>query len=262
MGNSLAFHPPQYPQAFYESVLQSREDLVELTTSEDENIPACYVRCRTARPPRLLLLYSHGNAEDLAEHLDYIDELAREVGADVFSYEYVGYSLSRLQGATPSEAACNRSADAAWRYCTEELRIPANQIVIFGRSIGSGPAVDLAHRASVEGCPHSPLEAAGVILQSPIESGGRAVLGYWASVAAYSLDIFRNYEKIDQIKAPVAILHGTADTVVPLGNGQALHAQLQKPYEPLWIEGRGHNDMPYGECFHYIRRFLDSLKPN
>jgi len=58
----------------------------------------------------------------------------------------------------------------------------------------------------------------------------------------------------------VAILHGKMDTVVPLGNGQALHAKLANPFEPLWIEGRGHNDMPYMECFQYIRRFLDSLK--
>ena len=55
-----------------------------------------------------------GNAEDIGLHLDYIDALARATGSDVFSYEYVGYSLSRLDGAIASEAGCLRSVDAAW----------------------------------------------------------------------------------------------------------------------------------------------------
>lgn len=66
-----------------------------------------------------------------------------------------------------SEAGCIRSIDCAWRYLVDARGIPPNQIVIYGRSIGTGPSVDLASRASVEGTAHSPLEARGVMLQSP-----------------------------------------------------------------------------------------------
>ena len=63
------------------------------------------------------------------------------------SYSYCSYSLSKLNhGAQPSEAGCKRSVEAAWRYLTTELQVPAQDIVIFGRSIGSGPAVHLASR--------------------------------------------------------------------------------------------------------------------
>lgn len=258
--NTLAFPAPHLPRGFYQQELCTRQDLVHLTTSKGEQIPACHVRGASSQSG-LTVLYSHGNAEDLGLHLEYIDALSRYAAVDIFSYEYVGYSLSRIDhGGEPSEEACLRSIDAAWRYLTDEKGIPPNRIVIFGRSIGSGPSVDLASRERVEGSRFSPLDAAGVLLQSPLESGARAVLGRFTSWVGYHLDIFRNYEKIEKICAPVAILHGTSDTVVPCDNGRALHAKLQKPFEPLWLEGYGHNNMPQERCFRYIKRFLDELQ--
>eukprot|EP00933_Yihiella_yeosuensis_P056123 TRINITY_DN55154_c0_g1_i1.p1 TRINITY_DN55154_c0_g1~~TRINITY_DN55154_c0_g1_i1.p1 ORF type:complete len:281 (-),score=37.07 TRINITY_DN55154_c0_g1_i1:22-864(-) len=262
--NVVAFPAPQMPKPFYEDELLKRKDLVWLRTTNGERIPACHVRAKSSEfflndSQRMTILYSHGNAEDLGLHLDYIDALAHFTGADVFSYEYVGYSISLLDGDQASEAGCLRSIDAAWRYLVDDQKIPPGRIIIFGRSIGSGPSVDLAARASVEGSNVSPLEAAGVLLQSPLESGARAVLGKVTSVVGYYLDIFRNYEKIDRIRAPVAIMHGTADQVVPVLNGEALHSSLQKPYKPLWLEGYVHNNMPQGECFDYIKEFVRTL---
>ncbi|CAE7566377.1 Abhd17a [Symbiodinium natans] len=224
--NTLAFPAPHLGKAFYQDELLRRPDLVFLKTDEDESIPACHVRAQRSSfgflsTPPATILYSHGNAEDIGLHLDYIDALAEYTGADVFSYEYVGYSLSRLAGQTPSEAGCIRSIDAAWRYLVDEQKIHPRRIVIFGRSIGSGPSVDLASRSQVQDTEFSPLDAAGVILQSPLESGACVVLGGTAATLGYYLDIFRNYEKIGNIKAPVAIMHGTDDEVVPFSNGQA-----------------------------------------
>jgi len=263
--NTLAFPAPQLHRGFYEDELLSRKDLVWLTTSESEKIPAVYVKNEKTglswvpERDRPVILYSHGNAEDIGLHLDLIDELSLRTGADVFSYEYVGYSLSRLAGAQPSEEGCYRSIDAAWKFCVEDLKIHPSRIVIYGRSIGSGPAVDLASRANVAGTAHSPLDIRGVLLQSPIESGARAVLGYSVSLVGYLMDPFRNYEKIAKIRCPVAIMHGTADEVVPCQNGRNLHTMVQQSFEPYWMEGYGHNNMPQSECFNYTKRFIDSL---
>lgn len=232
--------------------------MVYLQTSQKERIPACYVRSPGKQPAKMTFLYSHGNAEDLGLHLDYIDALARATGADVFSYEYVGYSLSKLEGAEPSEEACLRSIQAAWRYCVNDLKIPANRIIIYGRSIGSGPACDLAYRENIEGTTVSPLDAAGVLLQSPLESGGR-IFSHMLSLVAYPLDIFRNYEKVPSIKCPVAIMHGKCDRVVPVTNGEKLYELVAQKYNPLWIEGHGHNDMPQDMCFRYAKGFVEYL---
>lgn len=260
--NAVAFPAPQLPQSWYEEELLHRSDLVWLTTARGERIPACHVKSQPwyqSSSTRMTLLYSHGNAEDLGLHIEYVEALAHHTGTDVFSYEYVGYSLSRLDGAEASESACLRSVDAAWRYCVDTLQIPPKHIVLYGRSIGSGPTVDLASREAVEDSGHSPLDVGGVLLQSPLESGGRAVLPYFVSLVGYPLDIFRNYEKVSKIRAPVAIMHGVADEVIPVGNGRALHGLLSNPFEPLWIPHAGHNNMPQEDCFEYTRRFVNSL---
>eukprot|EP00929_Paragymnodinium_shiwhaense_P044969 TRINITY_DN23034_c0_g1_i1.p1 TRINITY_DN23034_c0_g1~~TRINITY_DN23034_c0_g1_i1.p1 ORF type:complete len:269 (-),score=42.99 TRINITY_DN23034_c0_g1_i1:135-941(-) len=256
--NTVAFPVPDLRKEFYQEELLQRPDLIFLKTTANERIPACYVRAPGKQPAKMTFLYSHGNAEDLGLHLDYIDALARATGADVFSYEYVGYSLSRFEGGEPSEEGCLRSIQAAWRYCVDELKIPANRIIIYGRSIGSGPACDLAYRSSVEGTRASPLDAAGVLLQSPLESGGR-IFSHMLSVVAYHLDIFRNYEKVPNVRCPIAIMHGKCDRVVPVTNGETLYELVPNKYQPLWVEGHGHNDMPQDMCFRYAKGFADHL---
>lgn len=258
--DGLAFPAPKHPPDFYES-LKSRPDFIELRTSEDECIPACFVR--PERQAKMTILYSHGNAEDLLLHMEFIDALAKNTGANVFTYEYVGYSLSQCEGKVPSEEACIRSIEAAWLHCVGSLGILPSRIVIYGRSIGSGPSVDLASRKTIPGTFHSPLEVAGVLLQSPISSGARAVFPPGVSTVAskllYHFDIYRNYEKIGKIKVKVAIVHGTADEVVNISNGKELYQLLANPFEPNWVQGYGHNNLPLEECFNYARKFLDHL---
>ncbi|KAK7233746.1 palmitoyl-(protein) hydrolase [Aureococcus anophagefferens] len=189
--SALAFPVPRLPFAFYNEELLRRDDLVWLYTSKREKIPACHVKA-SKRP--------HGNAEDLGLHLPFIDALARATGADVFSYEYVGYSLSRRANLSPGEGRLLPVDRRAWIYLTETLNIPANRIVVYGRSIGTGPSVDL-----VAGRPSSPARrrrgpaALGLLLQSPLESAIRCALGYGSSLSMYPLDIFKNYEKISVV---------------------------------------------------------------
>ena len=263
--SQLAFPAPKAPLSLYQNELCSRKDVVFLMTRSDERIPALYIRSDSPAP--FTILYSHGNAEDIALHIPFIEELAAATKCDVFSYEYVGYSLSMHAGGVPSEAGCLRSIDAAWRYVTEELKIPPSKIVLYGRSIGTGPTVDLAHRsyASDSGWfstipfASSPLDVAGVLLQSPIASGARAIMGTGASIVGYGVDIFRNYEKVGKITAPVAIMHGVEDEVVPCSNGRQLYESLRRPFEPYWMEGHGHNDMPLHLVLAYTVKFISAI---
>jgi len=149
---------------------------------------------------------------------------------------------------------CNHAIRAAYDYLKESQKVDPATIVLLGRSLGTGPTVDLASQVP---------DIAGTILQSPLESGIRCVLGTCGSAALYPLDIFRSYAKVEQIVGPVFILHGQADRIVPCRNGMALAALLeQRPnhaqvaYEPVWIPSRGHNDMPAEYCMMLFQRFL------
>jgi fermentation-respiration switch protein FrsA (DUF1100 family) len=137
--------------------------------------------------------------------------------------------------------------------------------------------VDLAAKLCTQNVP-----IAGVVLQSPLESGGRCILNETASFVLYYLDIFRNYEKIVKLAPiPVFILHGLRDGVVPVTNGKALYESLTKAqkayrpadpkaqsgedhyrsvaYPPMWIPDVGHNDMPEYDCVENIAKFLRFL---
>ena len=106
--SALAFPAPSCGLEYYEDDLLRRPDLISLTTSQNEKIPAVHIE----HPPRaagererLTIIYSHGNAEDIGLHLPLIDALAAVTGCDVLSYEYVGYCLSRLQAGSQAMTA-------------------------------------------------------------------------------------------------------------------------------------------------------------
>lgn len=239
---SVAFPAPNKERSA--EALLKRPDLIYLTTAENDRIPAVHIRRGNAGTDRVVI-YSHGNAEDLGQRLPYLDMMSKICATDVLAYEYCGYGLSE---GIASEENCIMAIDAAYEYLLKLF--PPNRIVAFGRSIGTGPTIDLAMRHK---------EMRGVVLQSPMESCGRAVLGSFTSWIGYHIDIFKNYEKIDKVTCPVLVMHGTSDEIVPWESGVAIHDACQNPVEPLWVEDRGHNDMPNEICLRRVREYLDGL---
>jgi len=201
------------------------------------------------------ILYSHGNGEDLGIILDDLIEFGRTVKANVFAYDYLGYSTSKLEGRAPSEKGCYAAAGAAWAHLTGPLGVEPRRVVLFGRSIGSGPTCDLASRPC---CRES---VAGVVLQSPIASGSSVLLGQgYGSAMARPFDIFTNYSKLPAVRVPVAILHGIEDEVVAVENGRRLFGLCACAYKPLWIDHVGHNDVPLELRNEYTIGFLRFLE--
>lgn len=238
----LAFPVPAKERSA--EALQRRRDLVYLKIASGDQIAAVHIRRGNVGTDRVVI-YSHGNAEDLGQRLSYLDQLSKTCATDVLAYDYCGYGMSE---GTPSEENCILAINAAYDYL---LRLfPPNRIVAFGRSIGTGPTIDLAMRHP---------EIRGVVLQSPLESCGRAVFGNFTSWIGYRIDIFRNYEKIDKVSCPVLVMHGTNDEIVPWESGLAIYKACQNAVEPLWVEDRGHNNMPNERCLKRVREFLDEL---
>lgn len=216
-------------------------ELLYLTTTLGDKIAAVHIRKPNTKRT---ILYSHGNAEDLGLCFNALDMLAEITNSNVFAYDYPGYGLSEGE---PSESNCYLAIDAAFNDLRSKTG--SSRIIAFGRSIGSGATVDLVSR-------HPDIR--GMVLQSPIESGARAIFGNGVSRLGYMFDIFRNYEKVGNIKCPVLVMHGTVDEVVPFSNGQAIQAGCINAVEPLWVRGVGHNDMPERKCFQRVREFLDT----
>lgn len=175
---------------------------------------------------RYTILYSHGNAEDVGDAMPIL-RLLRDAGFGVIAYDYRGYG-----GSSPGPPTARRAlvdADAAWRYAVDALGIPPARLIVYGTSVGSGPAVELA-------AAHAP---GGLILQSAFTSTFRVL----TRVRLLPFDRFPNLARLRDVHCPVLVVHGTRDEVVPWSHGKRLFAAAAEPKRRLWVDGAGHNDV-------------------
>ncbi|GFE55559.1 alpha beta hydrolase [Babesia ovis] len=197
---------------------------------------------------RFTVLYSHGNAEDIGRVSQILMQRIAKWEADVFMYDYSGYGLS---GGRPSESNVYMDVEAAYDYLTIVLGVDPNTIVAFGRSIGSGPTIHIAlHR-----------KVLGVVLQSPVASVYRVKIS--RVPCTIPGDIFRNIDKVNKLRVPTLILHGTKDEVIPLSASQKMALKIQEVY-CRWIKGAGHNDMdgPYAVyADQALQEFYEKIMP-
>mmetsp|Transcript_26218 Transcript_26218/g.58272 ORF Transcript_26218/g.58272 Transcript_26218/m.58272 type:complete len:508 (+) Transcript_26218:131-1654(+) len=221
-------------------------------TGGRHRIPAFFIKRRDAT---LTLLFSHGNAEDLGMMHERMKSLSRELDVNVMCYDYTGYGYST---GSPSEDMCYRNIEAAYRYLRNMLGIPANQIILYGRSLGSGPSCYLAAKTALLG-----ESVAGLILHSPFLSIYRIVVN--SSNLGVVGDMFPNGRRAADVRCPVFIVHGTADEIVPFSHGLELLNCFPPEYRarPFWAEDLGHNNIEVylretflGRCRHFIARHV------
>jgi hypothetical protein len=170
------------------------------------------------------ILYIHGNAEDLGDIQPVLQQL-HSIGFSVFAYDYRGYGTSQGK---PSERNAYRDIETAYNYLTQQLSVPAQRIIAYGRSVGAGSAVDLAAR--------KPL--AGLVMESAFTTAFRVVV----PIPILPFDKFRNINKLKKVKCPILIMHGKADEVIPFSHGQKLFTAAPEPKLSLWVDEAGHND--------------------
>lgn len=182
------------------------------------------------------LLYLHGTFRTLPQNGHKIDAL-REAGFSVLAVEYRGWGLS--SAITPSEQTLVQDADAAWAEL--QRREPrASQRVIYGHSMGSGVAVDLASRL------RAPQDYGALILESAFTSfvDVASEAGFVASLLLqFNNERFASIDKIARVHAPLLMIHGSADTTIPMPLGRRLFVAANPPKRWLAIEGGAHSDL-------------------
>jgi abhydrolase domain-containing protein 17 len=172
------------------------------------------------------ILFSHGNAEDLGYLQPILADL-HTAGFAVLAYDYRGYGQSSPRRPTARRAA--EDAVAVYRYATTQLHIPPDRIILHGRSLGSGPTLELATR----------FEAAGVVLESAFVSVIRVI----TRVRILPFDHYHNLDLVSRLRRPLLVIHGTRDRVIPVWHGQRLYAAAPGPAWAVWVQDAGHNDL-------------------
>jgi pimeloyl-ACP methyl ester carboxylesterase len=246
--SSLLFQPPQC--ATYTP--KSRMKVFWLCTRLERRIPVVFID----RKSEHTVLFSHGNAEDLGLVYDWFVSLSFELNVNVLCYDYTGYGLSREAGGVPSEQDVYADAEAALDYLTETLGFPYERIILFGRSLGSGPSVHLAKLVATRSEGKRLCGLCGLILQSPLMSAYRVAFHFRWSLPG---DAFCNIDKISNVNCPVLIVHGALDDIVPFWHGQELFKAVKPScrFKPFWIPGAGHNDIEVKEGTLYVDRLRE-----
>lgn len=187
-------------------------------------------------PDAPALLYLHGTFRNLFQNLHKIDSL-RAAGYAVLAVDYRGWGESSLL--TPSEATVMQDAEAAWAEL--KARQPnGKKRVIYGHSMGSGVAVDLASRLN------SPADYGGLVLESAFTSfDDVAHASGWLArlLKVFNQEQFDSLGKITHIHAPLLMIHGTRDRTIPLTLGRRLFEAANPPKLWLAIEGGQHSDL-------------------
>ncbi len=210
------------PKASYQDNDLNFPPLIKLKTQDGKQISAIYLKNPKARQT---ILFSHGNAEDLGSILGLIEQFQR-IGFSVLAYDYHGYGTS--EGRT-NEYKTYLDIQAAYLYLTQTLNIPAKDIILYGRSIGTGPTIELARQAVV----------GGVILESPMVSTFRVI----TVIPLFPFDKYRNNQKIADIKAPILFIHGVNDKTIPIWHGKYLYNLAKAPKRFYPVEGADHNNV-------------------
>lgn len=215
-------------------------ETVALHTEDGERLHGWWV---PAPDERGVVLFCHGNAGNVSGRLGTVEALHdRGLSTLVFDYRGFGRSTGR-----PSEDGLYRDAEAAWRYLTDERDIDADRIVVLARSLGSGPALWLATR-------HAP---AALVLEAAFTSVPDVAAEHYPLLPARALvrTRFPNLERIEQLRAPLLLVHSRDDRVIPFAHGRTLFEAAAEPKRFLATHG------PHSAAlFEDSARYFDALE--
>jgi uncharacterized protein len=199
-----------------------------------------------ANAGRHVVLYFHGNGDILAWLVGRFRDITAD-GTGLVAMSYRGYGGS---SGSPNEAALLRDAAAAYDFA--RARYDASRIVAWGFSLGTGLAVAVASEHPV----------GGVILEAPYTSiADLAARAFpFLPVRPFVRDSFHSDERIARVTAPLLIMHGAQDPVIPIALGEELFELAHEPKQFVRFPDGGHNDLGNFGAVETARQFIVALK--
>lgn len=203
-------------------------ETLRLSAEDGETIAAWWVQSPAGVPMRGAVLLFHGNAGNISHRIDYLAMFAK-LGYPTLIIDYRGYGES---SGKPSEQGTYRDAQAAWRWLTQTRGIKPSDIVIFGESLGGGPATWLAARENVR----------ALVLASTFTSVPDLATQIYPFLPVRWIARIRydNLSNLAKVRAPILIAHSPQDEVIPYAHGRRLFDAAREPKAFIEMRG-GHN---------------------
>jgi fermentation-respiration switch protein FrsA (DUF1100 family) len=204
----------------------SKAEEVVLDAADSERVIVWHVPPCDGQP---VFLYFHGNGGSLRWREERFHDLIAD-GSGLVALSYRGYGGSTGH---PTEKGLIEDAKAAYAFSVAHY--PAERLVLWGESLGSALALTLAAENPV-GC---------VVLEAPFTSAvDVGAQHYWfVPVRLFMKDQFRSDLRAGKVTAPVLVVHGENDLVVPMALGKCLYGLIRAPKRFVSVAGAGHNDL-------------------
>jgi fermentation-respiration switch protein FrsA (DUF1100 family) len=236
---AMMYRPPDTTARSPASAGFPEASTVRIKTADGEQLVAWFAPPQEGKP---IVLFFHGNAEILAWRVERFKELTRD-GGGLLAVSFRGYAGST---GSPSEAGLIADGEAAYTFAA--ARYAADRIALWGYSLGSGVAVRLAARHPV----------ARLVLEAPYTSAVDIAAAHYPfmPVRWLMLDQFRSIEHIKDVRAPLLVLHGAEDNVVPISFGERLFAAANEPKRFVRFPEGGHINLDRFGVTGIVRQFV------
>ena len=238
---SLMYFPDRTRTPPAAAGLPQAEEVI-LTSSDAEHLVAWHVPPHDAKP---VVIYFQGNAGALNLRADRFRWLTAD-GFGLVALSYRGYG-----GSTGNPTEAGMLLDAAAAYGFAAARYPAGRIVLWGESLGTGVAIALAAER----------QTGGIILDAPFTSAADVGASAYPFIPVrwFIKDTFRSDERIGRVKAPLLVLHGEMDRIIPVRFGERLFTLANEPKRMVRFPSSGHVNLDDHGAPDAVRVFLNGL---
>jgi fermentation-respiration switch protein FrsA (DUF1100 family) len=179
------------------------------------------------------LLFCHGNASDIS-YIDYIEryKLFTNLGLNVLTFDYRGFGES---DGKPSETGLYKDAMAVYKYLTTTRNIPSERIIIYGHSLGTGVAIELA----------TCVPAAALVVEAGYQSIPEVAHQLYPFLPMHLLKLFiknkfLSIDKVNSIPIPKLFIHSSEDEIFDISEGRTLYEKALPP--KMFLEIKGSHD--------------------
>jgi fermentation-respiration switch protein FrsA (DUF1100 family) len=221
---------------------------VTFSTSDSVRLAAWLIPARHDDSTGYWVLLCHGQTGNVAtttrpQYYAYL----RDIGVNILAFDWRGFGAS---AGTPVEEGLYRDATAAYEYLRQVEHVPADHIIIFGHSLCTAPAIELATRVA----------AAGLIVEgAPSSVRARAQELYpWLPMSFIAHSDFNSLARIPQIGMPKLIMHARADQKIPIDHGRRLYAAATEPKRFVELGG-GHGNAFLADSAKYFSAYSSFL---
>jgi fermentation-respiration switch protein FrsA (DUF1100 family) len=247
--NRLLFPGWSFPGRWYPPPSEMGVTDVDLASADGNKLHAWFVTPLDWQPSSGAVLYSHGNGGNLSMRQVAMDQWRRELDRAVLIYDYPGFGKSEGK---PTEDSCYAAAEAGFSWLVQTQKVPPDEVILLGSSLGGAMATELAIRHDFRLL---------VLISSFTSFPDMAQKTVpWLPARWLVSNRMHNLDKIDQVRGPVFIAHGTADRVVPYWMGERLFEKAKEPRRFFRMDDHPHRHPTQPAFFRAVREYLDETK--